>query len=555
MPVSSKYKCFFLFLTISLVYIITRIIIFKGFDGTDDLHYAMLASRMLKGTYSPFVEGDIFSGRVLLIAWQALVYRLAGISVFTTHATTMFAVLLSCYLTVFKLLRANNITLVLVSTALFYFNPVLTNATKGVFPDIYVVLAGISVVILFRQSLQQVQPKRNLLNGIYIGLIIAACLFFKETIIVFFVLIACLTFIYKSRQAVITCMGMMVTLAICGGLIALWYYHYTGDALFRLTQVQNSNYYNPCSYDILPASYIISRLTYGPWQEFIADGFYPVVFTAAFILYSFTRRNPLALFKDPYIKMFVILLLTGLYFPFSLKGYQPLCGDIRHFLFLLPFGVCACAGYITTDIEQGKTTKWLAVSVMMLGLCVLSTPDKWQWMLWCFFIVYFLLQKFIRNSIFIRQKLVVFALLLWLCMPYYLFYRNSNWFADMQQLNKQLTGNRYYFADHDNMAHWRLLHRFDDTVHCYNLDAAPFKIFQLYYEKPDSTNFQPGWFLVNTKYTEHSDGFIHSIDSLQHTNYFSRVLTKGDMRAMYIQQPPQLSLVKNIVANDVKVMR
>jgi len=39
------------FLIITTVYILSRIIIFKGFNGTDDLHYAQLSADLLKGRF------------------------------------------------------------------------------------------------------------------------------------------------------------------------------------------------------------------------------------------------------------------------------------------------------------------------------------------------------------------------------------------------------------------------------------------------------------------------------------------------------------------------
>ena len=175
--------------------------------------------------------------------------------------------------------------------------------------------------------------------------------------------------------------------------------------------------------------------------------------------------------------------------------------------------------------------------------------------MWGMFIIYFLLQKFVRASLTANVKLAGFALALWLCMPYNIFYKNSNWFAGMQQLNKQLTGTHYYFADHDNMAHWNLLHGFNDSIHVYNLDTTPFKIFKLYYEKQDSTAFYPGWFVVNTQYSEHSDGFMQRMDSLSRSTYFARTMIKGDMRAMYVEQPAQLATLKKMVDGDTKVLR
>jgi len=546
---------FFLFSIISLLYIVTRVVIFKGFNGTDDLHYAMLASNILKGTYNPFTSGDIFSGRVLLVAWQALIYKVGGINIFTTQAGTLFAVLLSCYLTIFKLLQVRSINAAIIGASLFYFSPVLTNATKGTLPDIYVVLAGIIVLLLWNKTLQQTNARKNILNGAGIGFTIAACMLVKETALVFFVLIACLAFFEKTRQASVTCLAMIVTLLICGSIMAGVYYHYTGDALYRLQQVQNSNYYNPCSYDILPASFLITRLTYGIWKEFITYGFYPVLFSVAIIVYRLLVDKNFSVFRYKYIQYFIILLVTGLYFPFSIKGYQPLCSDTRHFLFLLPLGVCISTQYITDDIEKGTTIKWVLISILSFIACMLCTPDKWQWMLWCLFILFFIAQKFISPRHIIAGKAIAFAAILWLCMPYYLFYNNSNWFAGMRQLDKQLTGNHYYFADHDNMMHWELLHQFNDSIHCYDMDAYPFKIFQLYYERLDTTAFYPGWLLVNKTYTERSEGFLHTMDSLQKIHYFNRRIANSDIDAYYIQQPAQLSFIKNTVENDVKVMR
>ena len=95
---------------------------FFGFNGSDDLHYAMLAANTLKGTYTPFAPMDIFSGRILLIAWQALIYYTGGIGVFTTQAGTIVTAVVCCYLTIFKLGKLAAWQPVIAGTALFYFN-------------------------------------------------------------------------------------------------------------------------------------------------------------------------------------------------------------------------------------------------------------------------------------------------------------------------------------------------------------------------------------------------------------------------------------------------
>ncbi len=551
----TTYKSFIAFAAISTVYVVTRWAIFKSFNGTDDLHYAMLAANMLKGKYNPFASRDIFSGRVWLIAWQAMFYRLGGINVFTTQAPAILAVLLSCWLTVFKLLRANSTPAVVIVASLFYFNPVLTYATDGILPDVYVMLAGIIIILLWQKSIAATNTYKNILNGAGMAVIVSACFFFKETAIVFPVLTIFLCIIQRSQPAIITCTATLVVLLAMASISATIYYHFTGEIFFRLQQVNNSSYYNPCSYDILPASFLIIRLTYGVWKLFLVYGFYPVLFAVCIVCYTLFSAGRKAL-QNNAMQYFLLLLVIALYLPFSFSSYQPLCSDSsRHFLFLLPFGVGICAPYLFSDIEQNKTNKWMVISIIMLVLCMASTPDKWQWMVWALLIIFFTSYKFIHGTFFTKWRYVAFATILWVCMPYRLFYENSNWFADMRQLNKRLAGSHYYFADHDNMMHWKLLHSFSDTIHCYNMDPTPFNVFRLYYDALDTATFNAGWLLINKKYTERSDNFLHTVDSLQTLHYFNKQIIIGDMQAYYINQTSQLAYIKNIVGNDAKVMR
>ncbi len=540
----------------SAVYIATRCAIFKGFNGTDDLHYAMLAANMLKGSYNPFAAGDIFSGRVLLLAWQALFYRLGGITVFTTQAPAWLAAVLGCWLTVFKLAKVGGAIPIITIAALFYFNPVLTYATDGILPDVYVMLAGIITLLLWNNSLLANNRRRHIRNGISMALVVAVCLFFKETAIVFPVLFTGLTLLQRGRPAAITCAAMLAALFVLGAFSGWLYYHFTGDVFYRLRQVSNSNYYNPCSYNLLPASFIATRLTYGVWKLFIQSGFYPVLFATGFICQGMVLGNGKLLWQNNAVKRFVLLLSIGLYLPFSLSGYQPLCSDsARHFLFLLPFAVYACAPYLLHAFAFGKTNHWLFLCCALLLLCVAATPDKWQWMVWALLAGYFAVQKLVAPKFAARYKYAAFAAILWLCMPYRLFYNNSNWFANMRQLNKQLGGNCYYFADHDNMMHWQLLHGFSPNIHCYNTGPEPYKVFALYYQQLDSTTFTPGWLVVNTKYTERSANFLHTVDSLQSRHFFSKQEITGDMQALYIGFPDQLLFVKRLAIGDEKVVK
>ena len=86
---SSKYGGIVCFSIVTAVYFFSTWLTFKGFNGTDDLHYALLSSELLKGKYHPFEGNDIFSGRILLIAWQAFIYLVLGMTTFSTQVGTL----------------------------------------------------------------------------------------------------------------------------------------------------------------------------------------------------------------------------------------------------------------------------------------------------------------------------------------------------------------------------------------------------------------------------------------------------------------------------------
>ena len=164
-------------------------------------------------------------------------------------------------------------------------------------------------------------------------------------------------------------------------------------------------------------------------------------------------------------------------------------------------------------------------------------------------LMYFLGLIFFSNTFIYRLKYAGFAVVLWLYMPYHLFFQNSNWFKDLGTFSTQLTGRYFYFPEHDNTYHFELLHHFDNSYHIYNVEQHPFKIFDLYYQKQDSV-FHPGWFIVNKAYTLRSLSFIESIQELDREKYFHDKKVTGDVSAYYISNPEQLKHIEALTAED-----
>ena len=510
----------------------------------------MLASNMVHGNYDPFVPGDIFAGRILLITFQSIIYGLGGISIFTTVLGTMFVTVVCSYLTAFKLIENRNVSTVLISSSLFYFNPVLNDSTVGVLPEVYIVLAGIIVVLLWRNIINELKRPAIFRKAMFIGLTAFVAMFFKETALIFIPFVFCIALVEKRSVALRAALIAIVTFGALVILAGLMYYHFTGDFFFRAHQMQSSSYSNPCNYAAVGQGRLVARLTYDVWTNFMSASFFPVIFASLIILLRVIFDKMYFLKRDRLAMYFVILVLLSLYFPFSLKGYQPLCYKPRHFLFLLPLGVAVTTSVLTAALTDKRLLPLCIItSAILLITCVAFTKEKWYWMTYGFLLAYFLLRVlFSSNSLFYKLRYPIFASVLWLYMPYRLFFKNSDWFKNMKVLSTKLGGNYFYFPEHDNMMNWKLLHGFDKQIHSFNLGTNTFKPPTIYYEQLDTLHFNTGWLIVNRKFANRSDLFVRTIDSLAHTSYFSKEISVADVNAFLVDRQSQLSYLKTLVS-------
>ncbi len=458
--ITAKKQVRIVFIISTLIFIVTRFILFTGFNGSDDLHYGMLAARMIKGKYNPFEPGDIFSGRILLIAWQALLYKAGGISVFTTCIGTIIAVIVSCFLTVYKLLPVKGAAVTLLACSLFYFNPALTESITGILPDAYIMLAGITLLLLVKQGVSgNLSLKKSVVINTSMGVLIAVSLFIKETLLVFLpfsILVQC---IYARRNKIAGISSMLLSFGLMIILFGTIYYYCTGNAFLKFVQIRNSEYPNPCNFNNLSLKEIVARLTYGIVPDFIISGFYPLVFAIVILVTRFFQWRRFDVERDFEITCLILLLVISNYFPFSLHGYQPLCSSSRQFLFIMPLAVAVIVIFLERDIKKGNTTFLLLVlSLLVLITGITNTRDKWQWMIYAMLLIYFSAQFVLQQ----HSKMVnylIFSAILFTSIFERIFFPKPGWFKEMQVLNKTLKTEYYYFANNDNLMHWKLLHR------------------------------------------------------------------------------------------------
>jgi hypothetical protein len=534
------------FILVTAVYLVIYCFTFTGFNGSDDLHYAKLANNMLDGSYNAFEPNDIFAGRILLISWQAFIYYIGGINIFTTQIGSIIAIVFSCYLTIFILGQFKEWQTVFGCSILFYFNPVLNTTTLGISPDVYIMLLGILLLILWRNINNENKKKEAIFKSISFGAISFVALFIKENALIFIPFIFFISLVENRRKNLPIALISIATFFILIFFSGFVYYHYTGDYYLRVHQIINSSSTaSGCIYDMSTIGAFIKRLTFGVWQNFITEGFYPVILAAFLLTAKVLKAKSFKIQVTIIEKIFVVLLLLGLYFPFSLKGYQPLCIRCRHFIFLLAPAVIICASYLEEAVKR-KLLLWefISASAFIFCICVMSTGNKWFWMIYLFLLLFFVLLKICHLEIVLKYKYFILLPILSLFIFYNTIYYKSNWFKNLQSVNTKVDGYYFYFPDHDNMLHFQLLNKFNKNYSYYNLEKKPFKIYALYYNKIDTNNFKKGWFIVNKAYTVASQKFLSTSDSLQSNSYFKKQFIEGDINAFYIDKKETLEYIK-----------
>ena len=535
----------YLFALITLFYLSTRWFIFLGFNGSDDLHYAMLSSRMLTGTFDPFVPNDIDCGRILLLGFQAIIYRLAGIGILTTQIGTIVATVLSCYLTVFKMLKPKNYLLLLLACSFFYFSPVLSGATLGILPDAYIMLLGIYFISETKNLLSEKSDDRPMQRSLRLGILIGLSLMIKEIAFLFLFFSIIQILVHRANRSFAKIAMLMLGFLVVVSAVGVYYYLHTGNFFFKVVQINNSDYRNALD-PVIGLKDIFIRLTYGPWRVFIVQGFYPMVIASFILALQFITKGWLHVKNNYYLFSFLLLLLLTLYFPFSLQKFKPLVIDSRHFLFLLPMAVVICTEYIYSYFLQAPKSKMLFLLLLfILTVCIFSTQNKWQWMIYGLISILFFIGPQARNYLHVTVFILCSAL--WLSLLEPVFFKGYPWFKEMQLMSRNISGNCFYFTENDNMMHWELLNKFDTIGNSfYGIEKNPFFMFSPYYSRLNAASFKPGWLIVNNFYSQPSARFQNTLNTLKKTNAFGKRLTYKHIEALYIGDSTTL---QRLIAN------
>lgn len=544
-----KLKRLSIFILITIFYFITRILLFRGFNGTDDIHYAMLSSKFLKGGYSAFNRFDIFGGRVLLICFQAFLYKILGITVFSTQIGSVIITVIACYLTIFQLIKTSSNTALAFFSSAFYFNPVIIKSTVGPAPDGWVMLTCILLLILVKQIMvKEKTEKTKYIYGFQIAVLIVLSLLFKETTILFLPWV-CVLLVLKAKPNGLTLSFFVTGIFLLGiAVIGLIYFMHTGDFFFKIAQIENSDPLSGRSLLFPKPSYII-------WLNLLTAGFYPVVFGMGLLFTQIFKKYRSATGNNYLGIAFLLLLIISYFFQLLFVNDNPLTPEPRQFLFLLPIALAYLSPTMENILTSRGSVHVLILSLLLMLICMLNTSNKWQWMVYTLMFL-LLLAKYLIKNLTPTIFALCFIFTLWVSVLEPLYLSRPEWLSDLSRLSKKLNSKSYYFPERDNMAHWSLLHQFDNTKgQTFNLDTNVMYLLKQYDTDLTEENFTPGWLIVNEDYSKRSKPFFNTMDSLNQSGYFSKKDKQGNILAYYINHYVQIGVIRAAVLKDLKNKR
>jgi len=568
---SADKKKFFVplaFCFVTLVMLVTRYAGFSGFKGSDDLHYAFLSNNVLNGSYDMFFAQDIYTGRTLVVLYQALWFKLFGINDLSMCMPSLSVLILLAYLVCFKSGLQKSTGTIILASSLVYFNPVVTRTTLGNLPDVYIALIAVLVFMLIKKSTEAFSAKRNRLYGFMAALLLLAGLFVKENIVLIYAGAAITLFYYRKKISHPFVIALATTIFIGAAGYLLFYYLNTGDWFYRFVQIKNAAYFNECSYQCLPQTELLKRLTVTVPLAAVLTGAYPLLLLLT-VLFSY-KKQPGTGIKFWRIT-FISLLLLALYFPFSVFPYIPLCHDIRQFFFLFPFASILFTACLQENMLDENYVRKINISgsivfaLVTLACCFFAPYNKWAILCNSLLCLIFILNIFSNRKL---QQLFFYLLIpfvLWLSTAYSIYKKLHEGYTALKAIDQKLkqqtnfNSNTYYFLNNDTKTHVALINQFDTAKRFLNFDTVQkgFKPFAAYQQQQifnQTKSIQHGWLIVNDAYPENTgSATISAVKQLLAGKFFS--ITINETTAWYLTSAETAEKImqlvnRNTVAGD-----
>lgn len=347
---------------------------YVGHFAFDDILYARLSQQVQMGVFR--VTDDHYTFRWGLIWLNGQAYKIFGMNDHSSALTPLMATVLTGWLVwilsagLSILARGYAMAFTLLSQWVFFYSDKIMPDTLVMFAT----TAALASIHVYRYGAWQNYPKRAAL-ALVVSL--SVCFLCKETVILSLPLFAwwLLADLIRGKNKVFWAwsfgLGVLSAVLYLSIICSI-----TGEWMGRAIAIQANSYFNPCSYEQLPIEHLMHRIKSELWRIFFTTG---VAVGWVFILPLLFRKNIKNLFLGSTSRDFLVLngfglLLLSNFMTTSLTHYIPLCPDIRHFLFAIPFTGLAAAVGLADFIEKPLAARhWIAC-----GLSVLAAVLAWK---------------------------------------------------------------------------------------------------------------------------------------------------------------------------------
>ncbi len=365
-PINIPRNHFFLFLLFSAILILNRAFGYIGHYGFDDMEYAKIAYQIGQGE---FPIGNHFAYRFAIVIPTAISYLVFGVNDLASSIPPLIASILTLYF-ILLFLKDEPLSTLLLSLALTVFSPWFLRYSNMLMPDIYVCLAFVSSVYFIWKAEEGKMKYIHAAIGLSLSLLYGFIA--KGTIVLIAPLLLILFLIDLVRKRKIKFWihsGLLGLSALVVYFIGI--YLISGNAFSRFESIGENEYLNRCSYAAQHSRILLKRISVDFLDLMQADHIL-ISFLLLFplILLLITKRKLTLSNKSHFLLLTAfVLLLSSNFMSISWKVYNPMCLDIRHYLYLIPLVALPLSIYLNKKDTQA-TENWSMILLLVAGTLI-----------------------------------------------------------------------------------------------------------------------------------------------------------------------------------------
>jgi hypothetical protein len=340
---------------------------FSGHYGYDDMEYAKLANDLNNGIID---WNNHYSHRLSVLGITSFSYRIFGINEFASALPALLASL-GVLALVFIMVRKESTFHITLAMSLTCFSNWWIYYSDKLMPDMLVCFSIISCCyFLYRDRFKK--PHTYLINALGFSISLFIGFFAKGTIILalpVFIFILFKDLLNRKSMKIWTYSGIFSLVLLSLYFLMIW--KSTGSALIRLEAIHLNTYDNPCNYQLQDIFAVLYRITFGYIFLLIKSG---IIIPYLFIIASLSRRRMHMVFDisqpHTFLRAFaMILLLSSNFMTISWTGYNPICLDPRHHLFLIPIAALAAIHFFNSKHSNKK----FKLIVLISGTAIIAS--------------------------------------------------------------------------------------------------------------------------------------------------------------------------------------